>query len=106
MNILAFKTAMQNFVFTVFLQVSFFFSWLTKRFTNEQHLHSARYAWLHELRGLISRTIDGPFLLIGVTKNGHFLRVKPRKEHKELENVLVIGRIRCGKALLAKPQIL
>src|SRR3954468_15801599 len=37
---------------------------------------------------------------------GHILRVQSTKDRKELGNVMVIGRTRCGKGLFANTQIL
>src|SRR3954452_11707276 len=88
------------------LHLALFSDWLAERVNKEHPLHHAGFAKLEELKELLSRQIDGAFLLLGISEFGHVLRAKSTQERKELGNVMVIGRTRCGKGLFANTQIL
>src|SRR4051812_2185048 len=81
---------------SILYKVNFFFDCLAAYFLHKKHLHTARFARLHELFRMsidklhISKKITGLFLAIG-----HFnqiLSVFPTKTQKELANVLIIGK--------------
>jgi hypothetical protein len=88
------------------LRLALCMEWLSRKFSKGHLLHHASFASLDELKSLLSRQIDGLHLLLGVGEYGHILRVQSTEERKELGNVMVIGRTRCGKGLFANSQIL
>ena len=71
-----------------------------------KHLHNARFATPDELNYLVTSTLDEPGLLIGKDESGRLLRVKQSPTRRELGNVYVVGRTRCGKGLFGESQIL
>src|SRR6266568_2779213 len=88
------------------LRSSILSSWIKDFFSSASHLHTARFAHLHELTGLLSATVDETSLLLGEGAFHHVLRVKPTRERQELGNVLVVAPTRGGKGLLATSQLL
>ena len=75
-------------------------------FSFAKQLHTARFARIHELHGLLSNMLDStPSLLLGSRFN-QTLCVRSRKTRKELGNVLVVAPTRGGKGLLATSQLL
>src|SRR5215212_5683116 len=79
---------------------------LASLFSHEHPLHPERWAKNSELEGPLSSELDGEHLLLGVGAYNHILRVKSTKDRKELGNMLIVGRTRCGKGLLANSQLL
>src|SRR3712207_1246182 len=71
-----------------------------------KHLHTARFARIDELTGLVSTVLDEPSLLLGISHFKHVLRVRPVETRRELGNVLVVAPTRGGKGLLATSQLL
>jgi type IV secretion system protein VirD4 len=71
-----------------------------------QELHHARFAHPHELKPLISHTLDEEALLIGRTHLGGIYRVTPTPKRRELGNMLVCAPPRSGKSILAMSQLL
>ena len=69
-------------------------------------LHHARFAHPHELKPLISHTLDETALLLGTTRLGGIYRVTPTKHRRELGNMLVCAPPRSGKSILAISQLL
>jgi type IV secretion system protein VirD4 len=69
-------------------------------------LHHARFARPHELRRLITHSLDEEALLIGRTHLGGIYRVRKTPNRRELGNMMVIAPPRSGKSLLAKSQLL
>jgi type IV secretion system protein VirD4 len=80
---------------------------LTKKiFPEEKGLYHNRFAENHELEPILGLDLDGEYLLLGIGEYKHLLRVESTRERRELGNILVVGRTRCGKGLLGKPQML
>src|SRR5215216_6045358 len=76
-------------------------------FEHSPHLHTARFAHLHEVEPLHSRTWHSePGILLGVSSFNHVLSVRPTKARLELGNLLVTAPSRGGKGLLAVSQLL
>jgi type IV secretory pathway TraG/TraD family ATPase VirD4 len=90
----------------ILLRLAMVGNWLSKKFNKEHPLFHSSFATLSELKNLLCRQMDGAYLLLGIGEYGHILRVKSTDERKELGNVMVIGRTRCGKGLFAISQIL
>jgi len=87
-------------------RLAVFWSWLTERFSAVHRLHHANFAPLHQLKERLCDHLEGAYLLLGRGDYGNILRVQSTKDRKELGNVMVIGRTRCGKGLFANTQIL
>src|SRR3954468_24801931 len=80
---------------------------LTKKFfPEEKGLYHNRFAENYELEPILGLDPDGEYLLLGIGEYEHILRVESTEKRRELGNVLVVGRTRCGKGLLGKPQML
>src|SRR3954470_10083584 len=80
---------------------------LTKKFSPEEKgLYHNRFAENYELEPILGLDADGEYLLLGIGEYDHILRVESTEKRRELGNVLVVGRTRCGKGLLGKPQML
>ena len=83
--------------------IAVFFSRLAKFFTSRKALHTARWAFLHELtkiaipKAFISKQIAAILLAIG--EFDRILCVLPTKKQTELTNVIIIGDTRSGKGL-------
>jgi hypothetical protein len=70
-------------------------------------LHAARFAHLHELKPLVSKSLaDAETLLLGVWDGSRPIIVRAERHRPELGNLAVVARTRGGKGLLAKAQIL
>jgi type IV secretory pathway TraG/TraD family ATPase VirD4 len=90
---------MKNFLYHLHI----FFSRITKFFSSEKHLHTARYAFLHEIAKIAIPKADiakkRPAILLAVGKFDQVLTVSPRDTQQELGNVLLEGKTRVGKGL-------
>jgi type IV secretion system protein VirD4 len=75
-------------------------------FQHAKHLHTARFAQLHELIELLTDRFAETSLLVGVSRFNRVLRVRPTKTRRELGNMLVVAPTRGGKGLLATSQLL
>jgi type IV secretion system protein VirD4 len=75
-------------------------------FQHSENLHNARFAFLHELRVLLTDRLDETNLLLGVSRFNKLLRIQPTQTRRELGNVLVVAPTRGGKGLLATSQLL
>ena len=69
-------------------------------------LHTARFATKHELAAFQTSTLPTTGLLLGTTQQHRIIAVQPTPTHKELGNLLVVGRTRSGKGLFAKSVLL
>lgn len=83
-------------------------SQVTSFFANTQHLHTSRFARLHEHAPLLT---PGPEsvttgLLLGVSHLNQTACVRPTPKRRELGNMLVCAPPRMGKSLLAISQLL
>jgi type IV secretion system protein VirD4 len=74
--------------------------------SSETHLHTARFARLHETASLSTTEFDNEGLLLGLSKFGRLLQVRSTPTRRELGNVLVVAPTRGGKGLLAVSQLL
>src|ERR1043166_3500871 len=83
-----------------------FFSRWADMFSSEKHLHTARFAKLHELTRIIADTCDGRHILIGEGSFNHVLAVKPTEKQDELGNILLDGKTRAGKGLNIESNLL
>jgi type IV secretory pathway TraG/TraD family ATPase VirD4 len=75
-------------------------------FQQSQNLHTARFARLHELTGLLTERFDETSLLLGISSFNQVLRVSPTKTRRELGNLLAVAPPRSGKSVLATSQLL
>ena len=77
-------------------------------FSRHHHLHTARFARLHEIAPLLSPITDDltPSLLLGRSYLNQVACVRPTKTRRELGNLLVCAPTRGGKGLLAVSQLL
>ncbi len=57
-------------------------------FQHSQTLHTARFANLHELTGLLTERFDETSLLLGISRFNNLLRVQPTETRRELGNGL------------------
>jgi type IV secretion system protein VirD4 len=69
-------------------------------------LHHARFARPHELKSIVSHSLDEEALLIGRTHLGGIYRVRKTPNRRELGNMMVIAPPRTGKSRLAISQLL
>jgi type IV secretion system protein VirD4 len=70
-------------------------------------LHSARFAAVHELAGLIETDLHKEAnLILGTTHLGDALAVRANRARRELGNLLIVAPTRGGKGLLATAQLL
>ncbi len=83
-----------------------FFNRIFAFFYANKQLYIARYARPHELKSLVSPTLDKSSLLLGKILFNHFLHVRSTKTRRELGNLLVVAPTRGGKGLLAVSQLL
>jgi type IV secretion system protein VirD4 len=83
-----------------------FLNRLIAAFSSSQTLHTARFASLHELTGLITSRFDGTSLLLGTGSFNQPLSVRQTSARRELGNLLAVARTRGGKGLLAVSQLL
>jgi type IV secretion system protein VirD4 len=83
-----------------------FFSRIRSFLQHSQSLHNARFAALHDLATLLSSTLHGKGLLLGVSRFKHVLHVRPTSKRRELGNLLIVAPTRGGKGLLATSQLL
>jgi type IV secretion system protein VirD4 len=95
----------------VFLQqllfsVVVFFNRILTALQQNQSLHTARFAHLHELAELLTDRPHKTSLLLGVSHFNRVLHVRPTKARRELGNLLVVAPTRGGKGLLATSQLL
>jgi type IV secretion system protein VirD4 len=92
--------------FLYFLAV--FFSRFRAFFSRANHLHTARFASLHEIDHLLSPTVEklGTSLLLGTSSFHHIAAVRPTRERPELGNLLICAPPRSGKSMLAISQLL
>jgi type IV secretion system protein VirD4 len=80
---------------------------LAKVFSNQKHIHNARFAKTSELQELISDAFDKDnSLLLGKDRFGHVLRISSSPKRRELGNMLIEAPTRGGKGLLATSQLL
>jgi type IV secretion system protein VirD4 len=93
---------LKQFLFNVVV----FFNRIISFFQHSQTLHHARFAKIHELRGLLTEIRDESSLLLGVSHFNNVLRVRPTETRRELGNVLIVAPTRGGKGLLATSQLL
>jgi type IV secretion system protein VirD4 len=89
-----------------FYHVVVFFQRLRAYFKETQSLHTARFASLYELTGLLTPTLTNTSLLLGVSQFNQALTVRPTQLRRELGNLLVVAPTRGGKGLLATSQLL
>jgi type IV secretory pathway TraG/TraD family ATPase VirD4 len=77
-------------------------------FSRHHHLHTARFARLHEIAPLLSPITDDlkTSLLLGRSYLNQLACVRPTKTRRELGNLLVCAPTRGGKGLLAVSQLL
>ena len=75
-------------------------------FSHEKHLHTASFAKPHEVKHLLSPTVDGTHLLLGESMYHHVLRVQTTDERQELGNLLACGPTGCGKSMFLISQLL
>jgi type IV secretory pathway TraG/TraD family ATPase VirD4 len=79
------------------------FSRMAEYFSSHKYLHTARWAFLHELAKIaipidfLSKKLSG--ILLAVGKFDRILSVLPTKKQTELTNVIIIGDTRSGKGL-------
>jgi type IV secretion system protein VirD4 len=81
-------------------------SQLSAFLSSEKHLHPASFIKPHELKPLLSDTLDGTHLLIGESLYHHVLRVKPTEETPELGHVWACGSTGSGKSTYLISQLL
>jgi len=77
-------------------------------FSKMSHLHTARFASLHEIDHLVSPAFEtlGASLLLGTSAYNHIAAVRPTRERQELGNLLICAPPRSGKSMLAISQLL
>src|SRR5215207_8092164 len=90
----------------VFFAVVMCISRILAFFRQSHGLHTARFAQLQELTGLLTPTFDETSLLLGTGRFNQLLTVRPTKTRTELGNMLVVAPTRGGKGLLATSQLL
>jgi type IV secretion system protein VirD4 len=75
-------------------------------FQQTQNLHTARFANLYELTGLLTNSLAETGLLLGVGYFNRILRIQSTATRRELGNMLVVAPPRSGKSVLATAQLL
>jgi type IV secretion system protein VirD4 len=89
-------------------RLAVFLSWCTAFLMYTRHLHTARFASLHEVQHLFTATLEDLHtrLLFGTGRFNHFVGVRPTPTWQELGNLLICAPPRSGKSLLAVSQLL
>jgi Type IV secretory system Conjugative DNA transfer len=92
-----------NYLYKIRISLSRFSEFLSKHFSKQEHLHTARWALLHELDRLsiptayISQKMSAFLICLGQFKQ--VFVVQPTPIQKELGNIFIIGKTRAGKGL-------
>ena len=83
-------------------------SWVHTAFSPTDHLHTSRFARVHELSRLFTPDLEDlkTRLLLGLGPHGQFVGVRGTRTLPELGNCLVVAPTRGGKGLLAVSQLL
>ena len=83
-------------------------SWVHTAFSPTDHLHTSRFARVHELSRLFTPDLEEikTRLLLGLGPHGQFVGVGGTRTLPELGNCLVVAPTRGGKGLLAVSQLL
>ena len=92
----------------LFYPPAVFLSRVNAFFSRTNHLHTARFAYLHERAHLLHPTVEklGTSLLLGTSSYNRVAAVRPTKERPELGNLLICAPPRSGKSMLAISQLL
>ena len=83
-----------------------FFSQMANLFSAEKHLHNARFAKPHELKSILSSTLDGTSLLLGESRFNYVLAVKPTEARGQLGNLGLFVPTGGGKTLFLTTHLL
>ncbi len=75
-------------------------------FPSENRLWRGRYAYPHELKPLLSPTLDGMHLLLAEYFGQHIVRVKTTPKRTKLGNMLICGPTGSGKSQHITSQLL
>jgi hypothetical protein len=76
-------------------------SFLSTLWPKTEGIHRDRFALPHELAPLVTNTLDGQNLLLGISHFGGIYRVQSTPQRRELGNVLIEAPTGGGKGLLA-----
>ena len=91
---------MNSFLFSIAVLFSYLSAFLAQ---TAGHLHTARFARLHEFMRMCIARADAlkrmPVILIGLAPFSQVLAVRPTSKQKELANLILIGKTRIGKGL-------
>ena len=100
----ALETTLQRFLAGASVGVSH----LSGFFSHNQHLHTSRFARVHELSHLLSSNLEhlGTSLLLGTSTFNQIACVRPATTRRELGNVLVCAPPRAGKSKQAIAELL
>jgi type IV secretion system protein VirD4 len=95
----------------LFYRLALLSSWYTAWRERSTHLHTARWAYFHELAVLLTDKLSGVQILLAKKSfcNGLLTRVvavKPTKIQRELGHVLLVGKHRSGKGLCIETNLL
>jgi len=85
---------LQNILYRIALVVSRVVAF----FSQKNQLYKDRFATLPEMKPLLTDKLDGTHLLLGESVYNHVLAVSPTETQRELANLLLVGRIGCGKS--------
>jgi len=92
-----------DYLYKIRIALSRFSEFLSKHFSKQEHLHTARWALLHELDRLsipvsnVSQKLTAFLICLGQFKQ--VFVVQPTPIQKELGNIFIIGKTRAGKGL-------
>lgn len=90
----------------LFYQFAMLKSRLTHALATDHHLHTARFAYLHERASISRPSVYQTGLLLGTDTHGRALQVRARANHPELGNLGIFAPPRSGKSVHLTTQLL
>src|SRR5918992_184710 len=89
-----------------FYHLNLWFSRINAWLSTGRHLHTARLALPHELKPILSSTLDGTSLLLGESRFNYVLAVKPTEARGQLGNLGLFVPTGGGKTLFLTTHLL
>jgi type IV secretion system protein VirD4 len=100
----------ERFIYLIHIYFSGWSAFLSRHFSTQKPLNTARWAFLHELARIsfpkvcVSQKMSA--LLICIGQFNQVFCVKPTEIQKELGNIFIIGKTRAGKGLSIRANLL
>lgn len=86
---------MTNFLYHLHL----WYSRVSASLSQQKHLYTARFAFLHELVPILTKKADGTQILLARSRFHRFIAAKPMETQHEIGHAFFIGKPRSGKGL-------